>query len=150
MQKKNKIIVVVIGILALVFSVLITTGVINIGGDTINPYVVENPITKDDVAWNFRESVESDGLNPPETEVELQIKDKKYPAGAYEGSCSTQNVDLLLNQISGAMCWWAGGGVELGVFVEDKKTVLKRRPVDEGSAEYPSFVSSFEKFLEIE
>lgn len=149
MRKKTRIIVIVTGILILIFSVLITTGIIKIGDNEINPYIAKTSLTKDDIAWSFTEKVESDGLNPPQSEVELQIKDKKYSAGIYEGSCSVQNTEMLINQISGAMCWWAGGGVELGVFTEDKKIVLKRRPIDEGSAEYPSFVSRFKTFLEL-
>lgn len=149
MQKKTRIIIIAVGLLILLFSILIRTGVIKIGEKIINPYVAENPITREDIKWSFTEKVESDGLNPPQTDVELQIKDKKYSAGIYEGSCSVQNTELLINQTSGAVCWWAGGGVELGVFVEDKKIVLKRKPIDEGSAEYPSFASPFETFLEL-
>jgi len=39
--------------------------------------------------------------------------------------------------------------VELGVFIQDKKLVLKRRPIDKGNTEYPSFVTPFETFLEL-
>ncbi|KKR79230.1 MAG: hypothetical protein UU24_C0014G0002 [Candidatus Nomurabacteria bacterium GW2011_GWA2_40_9] len=149
MPKKIKIIVIIIGILMLVFSILVSTGVIKIGTDTLNPYVIENPVAKEDINWTFTEKTESDGLNPPRNEVTLQIKDKTYTAGIYEGSCSVTNTELLINQISSATCWWAGDGVELGVFIQDKKLVLKRKPIDEGSAEYPSFVSKFETFLEL-
>jgi len=149
-SKKTNTVIAVAGVLTLVFSVLITTGVIKIGGDAINPYVAKNPISREDIVWSFVEKEESDGLNPPRSEVSLQIKDKKYSAGIYDGSCATQNTEMIINQISRTICWWAGGGTEIGVFVEDKKTVLKRRPVDEGSAEYPSFVAPFEVLLELE
>lgn len=149
MKKKITWIVLILGIVVLISSVLVTAGVIKIKDDTINPYVAKTPLTTADVVWDFQEKVESDGLNPPGIGVTLRIKDKKYDAGVYEGSCSVQTTEMIINQVSRAICWWAGGGVELGVFVEDKKTVLKRRPVDEGTAEYPSFVSPFEIVLEL-
>jgi len=149
MSKKIKVSVIIIGILMLIFSILINASIIKIGTDTLNPYIIESPVTKEDINWTFTEKIESDGFNPPQNEVTLQIKDKKYIAGIYEGSCSVTNTKLLINQISGAICWWAGGGVELGVFIQDKKLVLKRRPIDKGNTEYPSFVTPFETFLEL-
>jgi hypothetical protein len=81
------------------------------------------------------------------TEVKLGIWGKIYDLGTYRGrDCSAMAVNLLSkNEISGAVCWCAGGE-EIGVFKEDSKLVVKKRELVE-SPNVPQ--PDFETILEI-
>jgi hypothetical protein len=86
--------------------------------------------------WGF---VGTEASGTPMTAVSLQVLGgKKYFAGDYEGSCSpiaSSSWPLLPGEKSGVICWFAGGGTELGIFQENNHMVVKRGTLDEGDAE---------------
>ncbi|MEK7068304.1 MAG: hypothetical protein AAB964_00635, partial [Patescibacteria group bacterium] len=51
--------------------------------------------------------------------------------------------ELLENELTGAICYSAGGGKEIGVFEEGGTLVLKEGEVEEGGAETPGFRGNF-------
>ena len=106
--------------------------------------------------WDFK-SVESGMIDDspanntsdaPHTLVTLMAGGNAYPAGTYEGTCSVTKVTEM-NELSAVLCWWAGGGKEIGVFSENGKNVIKVGDVDEGDAETVGFRGNFKNLLEI-
>lgn len=97
----------------------------------------------DAYAWQFSEK---DG-DVPSTQVTLVYAGASYDLGAWDGTCSEQDTDYLPGQVSKAVCWYAGGGVEFGVFEEGGKVVVKRGTLDEGSAEEAGFRGDFRTVL---
>lgn len=87
--------------------------------------------------WAF-DPAGTDATEAPLTFVSVTAGGKTYDAGTYQGSCFTiegSNWELLPGELSGAICWWAGGGTELGLFTEGDELVVKRGYLEEGSAE---------------
>lgn len=89
--------------------------------------------------WEFQPLGE-DETGAPKTNVSLRNGETSYAIGALQGSCfdvATSEWQLLSaeGEIAGAICWWAGGGTEVGVFSEDGRAVVKLGQVDEGTAE---------------
>lgn len=102
--------------------------------------------------WNFESKGEDTVTGIPHTEVTLAINDKKYSAGTYEGNCTdikNSSWQLVAGEEVGAICWWAGGGVELGVFEEAGQLVIKKGLLDEGGAETPGIRGNFETLLKL-
>ncbi len=153
MNKKSIIVIIgIFGFLVLVFSVLVQTGVINlIKENDINPFFIKNEVRKEDVVWNFTETKETDGLTAPANSIELQIKNKKWLIGTYEGNCTEKTDILLVNQISGVTCSWRGFGAEIGLFVENKKLVIKKKIFEINSQKdpYPIFIEEFKTIQEL-
>lgn len=87
--------------------------------------------------WSFRELPEGE-YGQPNTEVSLHMTQngtKSYVIGTYPLSCSENQAVVSepeLNQVTSATCWWAGGGVELGVFQEGGKYIVKEAEISEG------------------
>lgn len=107
------------------------------------------PLATNDITWSFS-TEEAEGMNPPQTEVTLKVPDESLVVGTFDGSCSlVAKEQFLTNQVSGVLCWFAGGGVELGVFNENGKTILKKGVVDEGGAEEEGFRGNFETIREL-
>ena len=83
----------------------------------------------------------------PYTEVSIMINGGRDIIGTYEGSCIViDNVTaegkknsvgwpLLKGELTGAICWYAGGGHEVAVFEENGKIIVKTGLLDEGTAE---------------
>lgn len=74
----------------------------------------------------------------PLTSVTLRANGVQRNIGTYEGTCFViegSAWQLLPGEKSGVICWWAGGGTEIGVFEENGKLVVKTGDVDEGTAE---------------
>lgn len=74
----------------------------------------------------------------PKTEVALVVAGVQVPVGVYDGNCfvvEDSEWPLMPNQVTGAICYWAGGGKEVGVFQERGGLVLKEGDVEEGTAE---------------
>lgn len=93
--------------------------------------------------WSYREQPEIDGA--PQTEVSLNGR----VVGTYQGTCSEiggQNSwTLLAGEQTGVICWYAGGGTEIGVFAhEDGGYDVLEGKLDEGSAETPGMRGDFE------
>lgn len=80
----------------------------------------------------------TDESGAPQTSVSVVWGGKTYDAGTYQGNCFAiegSAWDLVPGEESGAICWWAGGGTEVGVFEEGSDLAVKRGYLEEGSAE---------------
>lgn len=104
---------------------------------------------------SFKWIVSEAGVNAqgtPYTNVSLQVGGREYQTGAYAGSCievTQLEWELVPGELSGILCWFAGGGTELGVFQEGESLVVKKGSVDEGTAETPGTRGPFETVLTI-
>lgn len=113
--------------------------------------VVEEPAPVQ-YSWNFTEAGVDENSQAPITRVTLIADGVSYDAGLYSGSCFEMErspLALLPNEIAAVVCWFAGGGNEIGLFEEDGRTVAKVGIVDEGSAEVPPFRGDFTPLFEI-
>jgi len=111
------------------------------------------PVVKvrSDVAWKFKDKGEST-TGAPRTEVTLATNGKSYVVGTYDGSCAVvdgQSWKLLSNERSGVICWFAGGGVEIGVFEEGGGFVVKQGSLDEGDAENAGLRGGFKALFNL-
>ena len=100
-------------------------------------------------SWKFSytDSTE-DGL--PRTDIALISNGDIYDVGAHAGSCSQiEPKNLLPNEVSAVLCWWAGGGDELGVFKEGAQYVVKQGTQDEGTDEELGSRGGFEQLFVI-
>lgn len=110
------------------------------------------PLTADNITWSFntQEPVGDIDVTPPQTRVTLKVPNERLEVGTYNGTCSEITEEQLLdNEIHGVICWFAGGGIELGIFNENGKVVLKKGEVDEGSAEEEGFRGDFKLVREL-
>jgi len=101
--------------------------------------------------WEFKDLGE-DSTGMPTTEVTLTSNGTIYRLGTYSGSCSViegSSWSLQEGEKSGVICWWAGGGYELGVFEENGTLVVKKGQLDEGNAETPGFRGNFQTLVEL-
>lgn len=101
-------------------------------------------------AWRFSTAESGDGL-APRTQVDLIANGEVYNAGVYAGTCAEiAEENLLPGERSGVLCWWAGGGDEIGVFVdEDLNYTLLHGFQEEGTAESEGFRGDFKLIAEI-
>ena len=103
--------------------------------------------------WQLTELPEHPSVpGMPRTGVVLVAIGNTYPVGEYDGSCfviEESSWTLLENEKSGVICWWAGGGSEVGVFDEGGVLTLKEGILDEGSSEVPGFRGDFKTILEL-
>jgi hypothetical protein len=98
--------------------------------------------------WEFKDLGSKD-YEGPQTEVVLKSGTKEYSLGKFSGDCAVQNIDLLPNQESRVICWWAGAGSEIGIFIENGKRIVKVGDVDEGDSETPGFRGNFKVLMEL-
>ncbi len=113
---------------------------------TQNKAVVMNGAGDKSIIWAYNPKP-SDTSGIPHTEVSVMINGQRNVIGTYEGSCITidkvtadgqKNTavwPLLDGELTGAICWYAGGGTEVAAFEENGKIVIKTGALDEGSAE---------------
>jgi hypothetical protein len=90
--------------------------------------------------WQFDPAGEDPATGIPKTNVTLRNGSTSYSIGATEGNCfdvAQSDWKLLTEEgeLAGAICWWAGGGTEIGVFSDDGRAIVKIGDVDEGTAE---------------
>ena len=95
--------------------------------------------------WNVNSAGE-DSQGTPHSQIELIVPGNQYNTGTYAGIC--QIIDgvawkFIRNEVSGVLCWWAGGGDEIGVFEEGNRTVIRHGLLDEGDAENPGTRGNF-------
>lgn len=116
-----------------------------------------NPINeealKEHFEWTFTDAGVDEMLAAPRTTVSLRISGVDVPVGTYTGSCATleeAGYKPVEGELSGVVCWFAGGGTEIGVFSEDGALVLKQGDVDEGTAETPGFRGNFRPLVKSE
>lgn len=101
---------------------------------------------KDQFAWSFIDRGVDPQLQMPQTLVKLAIAGVDVDLGTYSGTCfvvEDSQWELLPNELTGAICYFAGGGTELGIFKEGDVLVLKKGDVEEGDAEQPGFRGNF-------
>ncbi|MDO8510411.1 MAG: hypothetical protein Q7S15_02190 [bacterium] len=106
--------------------------------------------------WNFVES-EPDTLGVSHTTVALETSGRSYTIGTFDGSCKevkTGELGVLSEpsdpgEVSRVQCWFAGGGNEIGVFMEGGKTLVKVGELGEGSEEDPAFRGNFQTVVEL-
>ena len=101
------------------------------------------------ISWQFKEVPEKDGM--PQSEVSIMANGQTTVVGTFTGSCSEIVGERFTdaNEYYGATCWFAGGGNEIGVFLENDQFVVKVGDVDEGTAESPGFRGNFVTKFEI-
>lgn len=84
--------------------------------------------------WTFADKGE-DAQGIPQTEVSFNGR----VVGTYQGSCSEisgTSWQLLPGELSGVICWYAGGGKEVGFFANEGGGYdVMVGDLDEGSAE---------------
>ena len=100
--------------------------------------------------WHFAEAGTDETNSAPLTKVTLMAGDKTHDLGAYTGSCSvieSSAWELLQNEKTGAICWFAGGGTELGVFEESGKLTVKKGELSEGEEGGAGFRGNFETLV---
>ncbi|TSC86542.1 MAG: hypothetical protein G01um10148_528 [Parcubacteria group bacterium Gr01-1014_8] len=108
------------------------------------------PIVSGDVIWVIEAAGEDPESAAPLSSVAIKRGAKTYELGTYAGSCfEIDNVSWKLyeGELTGVICWFAGGGEELGVFGEGSWLVVKRGQLDEGSAETPGVRGNFKQIL---
>ncbi|MFZ2886800.1 MAG: hypothetical protein WA021_03200 [Minisyncoccia bacterium] len=87
-------------------------------------------------SWTFEDAGEKDGI--PQTKVSYGVNGKVTAVGTFEGHCADMEGSAWTKRdgaSAGAICWFAGGGTEIGVFLEGGKYVIKTAVLDEGTAE---------------
>ena len=104
--------------------------------------------------WSITELAESPAApGVPRSAVSVTVGTKTYPIGEFDGACA--EIDgtawpLYEGEKTGVICWWAGGGSEVGIFEEGGRYVVKQGDLDEGSAEIPGFRGNFRTIVTID
>lgn len=101
---------------------------------------------REQFAWTFVPLGVDQEISAPKTQVRLKIAGIDVPLGIYTGTCfdiEDSSWEYLRGEVAGAICWWAGGGQEIGVFEEDGELVLKQGEIEEGTAEGGGFRGNF-------
>jgi hypothetical protein len=110
-------------------------------------------IGKHAVSWKFETVAEAkDDGTPQKTKVTVTWDGTSHDAGTYEGSCAEidgSNGSLSDGEVSGALCWFAGAGDEIGVFSENGAFVLKHGEQQEPSGEGEGFRGNFKTLLSL-
>lgn len=84
-----------------------------------------------------------------QVEVTLTHNGEPKVVGTYEGDCSILGdpgfpLPLAEGELTGVVCYWAGSGDEVGVFLEDGVYSVKHGTIDESSAEEAGFRGNYE------
>ncbi|MES2202824.1 MAG: hypothetical protein V4474_00630 [Patescibacteria group bacterium] len=101
---------------------------------------------REEFTWSFVDRGVNATTSMPATDVALRVAGVDVPLGTYDGNCfaiAGSQWPLLANELSGAICYFAGGGTEIGVFEEGGKLILKKGDVDEGDAEHAGTRGNF-------
>ncbi len=121
----------------------------SIGKDAAGP---QGKVSGEQFTWSFQNAGTEEETGAPMTVVTLRADGAPYEVGTYQGSCAViegSGWELQENELSGAICWFAGGGTEIGVFREGGKIIVKTGQLDEGSAEEPGFRGNFKALIEL-
>lgn len=100
--------------------------------------------------WLISDTGAFNEFGAPLTMVALRVNGEQRAIGVYDGSCAVieeSQWQLMENEVSGVICWFAGGGKEIGVFREGEQFVVKEGDVDEGSAETEGFRGNFKALI---
>jgi hypothetical protein len=85
--------------------------------------------------WEFSPVAGNNETGAPRTKVTLSVGGEVREIGTYDGSCLVINGSswtLAENELTGVICWFAGGGDEVGVFYENGAYVVKHGYLEEG------------------
>ena len=108
--------------------------------------------TTNDYGWQLVQFPESAETGIPRATVNLRIGETKHEIGEFDGVCfviEELQWELLENEKTGVICWWAGSGKEIGIFTEDGRDVVKVGELDEGLSDDIGFRGNFETILEL-
>jgi hypothetical protein len=105
--------------------------------------------------WDFQPAGENPESGAPKTNVTLRNGGTSYAIGVIDGSCfdiAQSEWELLTEEgeLAGAICWWAGGGTEIGVFSEGGRADIRVGQVDEGTAEGGGMRGGFQTLFSID
>lgn len=98
------------------------------------------------LSWRFEDAGMDEEISAPRTRVILETSVDSREIGVFTGSCSNiadSSWELLEGEQTGVICWWAGGGSEIGVFDEGGQLVVKQGFLEEGTAETAGFRGDF-------
>lgn len=92
--------------------------------DTSDTDVTAQAEQKISIDWRFTDAGEVDNI--PYTNVTVVINGAAHEVGEFQGSCheidgsgGIDGTGLLVGELSGVQCWFAGGGDEIGVFAHE-------------------------------
>lgn len=111
------------------------------GGKLANPFTFKFTALPEDATTGI-----------PKTKVEIMANNKTYNGGTYTGTCSsieTTSWKLLDGEVTGAICWYAGGGSEVGIFSTADGWSIKVGELDEGSAETTGTRGNFKEIVKV-
>jgi hypothetical protein len=103
-------------------------------------------------SWQITENGTDDSSGAPKSKVALTINGSTHQLGTYVGTCSEISASawtLLEYETSGVICWWAGGGQEIGLFEDSKGLTVRVGDLDEGSDETPGVRGNFRTLVEL-
>ncbi len=125
------------GVLVLIGFILVAVGTIVFVHDTAAPTAMggDGPYQWRFVDWSSDEK--------PQTQVTLVTNGGAHVIGIYNGSCAVMEDDYVEYEVSKVVCWFAGGGHEIGVFEEPGQVVVRVGEVDEGASGIPGFRGNF-------
>ncbi len=86
--------------------------------------------------WEFAPAGGDGETGAPRTAVTLSVNGEARDIGTFDGSCLVINGsswELAPNELTGVICWFAGGGDEVGVFYENGQYVVKQGVLEEGA-----------------
>ena len=109
-------------------------------------------VGKHAVSWKFDSVGEDKTSGAPRSKVTVTWDGVSHDAGTYSGSCAEidgSNGTLSEGEVSGALCWFAGAGDEIGVFAENGTFVLKHGEQQEPSADSQGFRGNFKTLLSL-
>ena len=131
-------------------GVILAISLVFLGPTSSGPETPQSPAraTQDRTfAWRFV-TKEAEGELPPRTQVALITNGEVYDLGEYAGSCAELSNDQRLSgEVAGVLCWWAGVGDELGVFLEKGSYVVKHGVQEEPTAESEGSRGNFEQMV---
>ena len=121
--------------MVLIAFILAAVWAVVVAHDTQAPLVGEGAYQ-----WSFKDWGSEER---PQTQVTLVAGGTSRAIGIYDGSCAVMDSDYLEYEVSKVVCWFAGGGHEVGVFEEPGQTVVRVGEVDEGASGIPGFRGNF-------
>jgi hypothetical protein len=127
------------GVLVLVVFVVVAAGLIIFKPDA-GASAPASTMGEGKYQWRF---VEWGSDEVPQTQVTLLAAGQSHMIGTYDGSCAVMEEDYLEYEKSKVVCWFAGGGNEIGVFEEPGQVVVRVGEVDEGASGIQGFRGNF-------
>ncbi len=119
---------------------------------TPSPRAANGQNTETPFVWSFESKGEDPSNSAPLTAVHLKTGNMDYYAGTYQGSCTViDGVQWKLadGEKSGVICWFAGGGKDVGVFEQHGQDVIEAGDIEEGSEESAGFRGNYTTVLEV-